>query len=323
VVFYLVATRIFGGWTPMDVGYSDEFATPFPFLPAIASGVLPAIDEETMFRLVGVSLLLGLTRRRWLALLVPGALWAFAHTSYVRDPYYMRGIEILIPAIFLYGLFFLRFDLTTTIVGHMTYNATLGALPMLRSGEPYFVFSGVLVFLFILSPVLPGVWRLLRTRFGQRGREPARPRIVQATTEDIPSLAALPIQWQDWETGFQLPERVTYCLKADEKVLGCAAGRLEDQTGWIETIYVRKELREKYWGSALVEAVCSALQSRGAQNFRFVAPPHNHRAQAFLNGLGWRPVEQVFERGSWPTFQTLLHEARDEEPPGDRREPEP
>ncbi len=305
VLFYLVATRIFGGWTPMDIGYSDYLATPFPFLPAIVTGVLPAIEEETMFRLIGVSLILGLTRRRWLALLIPGALWAFAHTSYVRDPYYLRGIEILIPAIFLYGLFFLRFNLTTTIIGHMTYNATLGALPMLRSGEPYFIFSGLIVVLFLISPMLPGLWRAWRKRREGRGDEPGRPQITPATSQDLANLANLPVQGLDWEILLRNPDQIIYCLKANESILGCATGRLEGQTGWIEAVYVSKEQRERYWGSALIDAVCEALFRQGAQNIRFAAPPHNRRALAFLNGLGWRPVEQIFERSSWPAFPAL------------------
>lgn len=308
VLFYLVATRIFGGWAPMDIGYSDYFATPFPFLPAIATGVLPAIDEETMFRLIGVSLILGLTRHRWLALLIPGTLWAFAHTSYVRDPYYMRGIEILIPAIFLYGLFFLRFNLTTTIIGHMTYNATLGALPMLRSGEPYFIFSGLVVVLFLISPTLPGLWRAWRRRRGGRGLESERPQITPATSQDLANLGTLPVQSLDWEALVADPDQVIYCLKADEKILGCATGHLEGQTGWIEAVYVSKEQRERYWGSALVDTVCEALYSQGAKDIRIAAPPHNHRALAFLNGLGWQPVEQIFEHSTWPDFPALTRQ---------------
>jgi len=81
-------------------------------------------------------------------------------------------------------------------------------------------------------------------------------------------------------------------------------------TGWIDEVYVSREKREQYWGSALVDALCEALNALGAQEIRLAAPPHNHLAQAFLNGLGWRPVEQIFEHGAWPTFQTLLGEVR-------------
>lgn len=316
VLFYLAATRLFGSWTPMDVGYSDYFATPFPFLPAIATGVLPAIQEETMFRLIGVSLILGLTRRRWLALLIPGALWAFAHISYVHDPYYLRGIEILIPAVFLYGLFFLRFDLTTTIVGHMTYNATLVALPMLRSGEPYFVFSGLMVVLFLISPVLPGLWRALRRRQGAPDLEFERPQIVQATAQDLTDLVNPPLPGLDREALFRNPDQIIYCLKADRTIVGYVTGHLDGQTGWIEAVYVSKKLRERYWGSALVDAVSQALYNQGAQHIRIAAPPHNRRALAFLNGTGWQPIEQIFERSTWPDFPAIRLTRRKGKPQG-------
>ncbi len=96
ILFYLLATELFGSWTPLDIPDTGLFATPFPFLGPLEVGLVPAVTEELMYRLVGVSLVLILARRGWLALLVPGALWGFAHLGYVRDPFFLRGIELTI-----------------------------------------------------------------------------------------------------------------------------------------------------------------------------------------------------------------------------------
>ena len=93
----------------------------------------------------------------------------------------MRGIELTLIAIVI-GIFFLKFDLITTIIGHMTFNATLGMLPLLRSGEPYFVFSGIVVALALVSPILPGLWRFLKRRW--LGESLETPQIGAARLDD-------------------------------------------------------------------------------------------------------------------------------------------
>jgi ribosomal protein S18 acetylase RimI-like enzyme len=308
VIFYLVATRLFGGWAPVSPDYSDVYATPFPFLIAIASGVLPAIDEETTFRLIGIALLLGLTRRRWLALFVPGALWALAHLTYVRDPFYLRGIELVIPAVFLFGLAFLRFDLITAIILHMTYNASLAALPMLRSGEPYFVLSGVIVLLFLISPMLPGLWHAARRR-RLRAAQPSEPQVALASPYDLPGLAGLPLGDIDWQKLLDDPDAVVCCLKLGEQVIGASSGRLQGEIGQLETIYVEPSWREQYYGSALVDALCDELRARHAASIQVAVPTEDRLALTFLYGQGWQPQTQVFTHGVWPTLPALFKAA--------------
>jgi len=301
VLFYLVATQWLGGWTPLDVPYTNLYATPLPFLGPLAGGLLPAMNEELVFRLVGISLLLWLTRRRWLALLVPGALWAFAHLTYVRDPFYLRGIELLISAVFLEGLLFLRFDLTTTIVAHFTFNAGLGALPLLRSGEPTFVASGLVVIALILSPVIPGTVRAIRRwRQGEKRVIP-EPQIRPGTSGDVERLAALPSQGLDWQSLLDDPATVVFCLQAGDEVIGVAAGRVTGEgTGEVLAVYVAPAWRRRYWGSALVDALSVGLQAQGAQSVRATTVTGDHIAGAFWAGQGWQPAVMVFSRRLTP-----------------------
>jgi N-acetylglutamate synthase-like GNAT family acetyltransferase len=302
VLFYLIATRWLGGWTPLDVPYTDLYATPLPFLGPLEGGLLPALDEELVFRLVGISLILGLTRRRWLALLVPGGLWAFAHLSYVRDPFYLRGIELLIPALFLLGLFFLRFDLTTTIVAHFTYNAGLGALPLLRSGEPYFVLSGLIVVAAMLAPVMPGLVGTVRRRLRREERVAPQPQLRPATLHDLQALAALPVEGVDWESLLEDVTAVVCCLQAGGKVVGVAAGEMRAEgESEVLVVYVAPRWRRQYWGSRLVDALGAELRARGAQSARATVEADDRLATAFWASQGWRPAVKVFRRSLIPS----------------------
>ncbi|MBI5649246.1 MAG: GNAT family N-acetyltransferase [Chloroflexi bacterium] len=76
VLFYLIATRVFGAWLPLDSPSTDYYASPAPFLAPLYVGLIPATTEEMTFRLAGIPLVLLATRSRILALLIPGALWA-------------------------------------------------------------------------------------------------------------------------------------------------------------------------------------------------------------------------------------------------------
>ncbi|GAB4543592.1 MAG: hypothetical protein Kow0063_36910 [Anaerolineae bacterium] len=297
VLFYLVATQLFGGWMPLGVPDTDLYATPFPFLGPLGSGLLPAMEEELAFRLAGVSLVLGLTRRRWLALLVPGALWAFAHLTYVRDPFYLRGIELLISALFLEGLFFLRFDLTTTIIAHFAYNAGLGALPLLRSGEPYFVVSGLIVVAMMLAPTVPGAARAIRRwRRGEAWAIP-QPCLRPGRDEDLAALAALPIRGVDWQGWLDDPEAVVVCLQAGDEVAGVAAGRMAAESyGEVLAVYVVSRWRRQYWGSTLVDALCAGLRARGARSVQATVKADERVAATFWAGQGWQPAVRLFTR---------------------------
>jgi len=304
VIFYLVATRLLGGWTPMYASVVEAYATPLPFLEPISSGLLPAMSEELMFRLVGIAAVLWLTGLiKWpkairyaLALLIPGVLWAFAHLSYVRDPIYFRGIELTLVAVLFYGLLLARFDLTTTMVAHFTWNSMLGALPLLRSGQSFFVVSGVIVLIAMLAPVAPGLVQRVR-RCRRHDLAPVQPEIVPATEKDLAALKALLIEGVDWENWLCDPAVTVLCLHADKDIIGVAAGRVEaDGVATVLAVYVASAWRRRYWASALVDQLCERLRSRGAQRIESAASMGDRVAIAFWASLGWRVDRQVFAR---------------------------
>jgi hypothetical protein len=300
VAFYLVATRLFGGWTPMGAPHTSLYATPFPFLGPLRSGLVPAMEEELLFRLVAIPLLLLLTRRRLLALVVPGLIWAFAHLAYVRDPFYLRGIELTLVAI-IFGWFFLRFDLTTTIVAHYAFNAGLGALPLLGSGEPYFVQSGLIVVATMLAPIVPGLLRGLWRRLPGQAPDKVTPRVTVATSKSLPGLSALPIDHHDWVALIHDPEAVVVCLRAGDQIIGTAVGRMDPtRLAQVPTVYVVPAWRRRYWGSALVDAVCTLLRRKGAESVAIQVTPGDHRTTAFWVSQGWGTAAKTLSRTLQP-----------------------
>jgi hypothetical protein len=267
VIFYLVVSQFFNGWIPMDAPSSNLFATPFPFLSALAIGVFPAATEELVFRLAGISLVLYYTRNRFLALLIPGALWAFAHLGYITDPVYLRGIELTIAAFFIEGLIFYFFDLTTTMIAHCTYNAGLLIVTLLRSNDPYFVANGVIAIIILLVPIILGTgYAILRKIRGGKFVD-AKMRIDVATSADESALTALGIGSANWSELLQRPSFVAMCLRAENQVVGVIGGELrDDKVGEVTMLYVEPVWRKRYWASILVDELAWQFKERGAES---------------------------------------------------------
>lgn len=309
VGFYYLATQILGGWSPMEISYSNAYATPLPFLPPLQSGLMAGLEEETVFRLIGIAALLWLLpRRRWIALLAPGLLWSLAHLTYVRDPFYMRGIELLVVALF-YGAIFLKFDLTTTIVAHATYNALLGALPMLRSGEAYYVFSGVIVILVLVAPAVPGLILWLK----QRARLPQPEAPVIRLVEEASNLDWSEFQAEgagDWETYRKTPRAVVICLEQGNKVIGAAAG-LPGEKGKarILGVQVRTAWRNQYWGSRLVSALRDELEILGVRTISIETDLQERASVAFWAAQGWQPTRRTFTQAGFPSLGGLMRQS--------------
>lgn len=293
VLFYLVATRALGGWTPMGAPPVNLYATPLPFLVALAAGVVPATTEEFLFRLVGIGAVWALARRRWLAVVVPGVLWGFAHLSYVRDPIYLRGVELTLLAL-LYGAVFLRFDLTTTIVAHLAFNATLVALPLLRSGQPYFVANGALIVVALVAPVVPGIVQYVRRR-QEKGDVEGLPSIRAAIARDVEDLAVLDMGEWDWDAWIRDPSATVLRLCLEDRAIGVAAGRVDpEQVGWVCRLYVEPSWRRRYWASRLAQALARALKDRGARALRVEVPSGEWILARFWDAQGWSPAATTY-----------------------------
>jgi N-acetylglutamate synthase-like GNAT family acetyltransferase len=306
--FYYLATQVLGGWSPMGVSYSNLFATPFPFLGPIMMGLSAAVDEELTFRLIGIALLLWLTRRHWIAVLIPALLWALAHLTYVRDPFYMRGIELLVVGVFL-GLLFLKFGLVTTIMSHAVYNALLGALPMLRSNEPYFVFSGIVVIVVIFIPMIPG-WVLMLKRWGRPSALETEPVIRPYVDSDREALHELLANTHLWPVPASGHQTAIVCLEQAGKLIGAAIGVIEEpEKGKILSLYIESSWRRQYWGSRLMLSLSDTLKEQGAQTINVDVGAIDSTAISFWASQGWQTTQRTYCQADFPSSKTLLSNA--------------
>ncbi|MFK8182449.1 MAG: GNAT family N-acetyltransferase [Phormidesmis sp.] len=330
ILFYFVALHVFGSWSPISMNYSNLFSTPFPFLSPLRSGILPAISEELQARLIGIALIVWLTRQRWLALAIPGAIWAFAHLGYLSDPIYLRGIELSIKAIFVYGLFFLKFGLLTTIVGHCIYNASLGAGLLLQANDSYLVASGLLVFALLLAPLAPGLWQ-----HWQQGKPANKHASKRANGLDVqPAIAIRPTVPEDDSQVQQLLKKMLEekgefelndagkaaiahfadhhrqidsqtsqfskqfeiaCLLVNNQIKGIAVAELlPEATAMVKAIYIEPTYRRCYYGTQLISALTQRLQQRQSDRIQVDIETANPAIQRFWVNQSWQTTSRRF-----------------------------
>ncbi len=304
VVFYFIATHVFQAWSPMGVDYSNLFSTPLPFMSSLRGGIVPAISEELEARLVGIGIILLICRHRWLALLIPGVIWAFAHLGYVTEPFYLRGIELSLSAVFLYGLFFLRFGLLTTMVGHCTYNSLLGAMLLLRAQDTYLVGSGLLVIAILLLPLGPGLWcRWRQPKEWRTALQQNRLPLVPATAADYEQIGSLPlgtVTLPPLSDGHVLPaDYEIMCLKVSDSVVGVSIAQVESSTqAVIQMVYVSPKYRRCYYGSQLIEALVQRLRARGVVQVGAIAKTTTTQHKQFWANQHWRTMHTVLQARS-------------------------
>ena len=309
VMFYILATKVLGWWSPVTAEYSNAFATPFPFLQAFDIGLNAALSEELLFRLIGISVFLWIFRKqRWLAVLIPGALWAFAHTSYVSYPIYARGIELTLEAIFM-GIIFLKFDLFTTIMTHFTYNMIIVSTPLLRSNDPTFQLSGMVVLAVLALPLLPGLYWTLKLRFSKSNFLADSFILSPATESDLPKLSALPVK-ADWPLLLVQANRTILCLHGNDELIGFVTGYVEKNSANIDGVYVIPQWRRQYWGAKLLDAIQEQFKDLGTDTNRSSLLPGEKQQMAFLHNLSWRPSAYILTPKAMPSFSTAVQQLK-------------
>jgi hypothetical protein len=143
VTYYLLGSKL-GFWCPLDVGSYQVLSTYSPAYGALCLGVEAAFNEEILYRVIGLGLAKKLVRGRfWLANLMQAAAWGFAHSTYPQQPAYARGVELTLSGL-LFGYICNRFGLLPCLVAHYLLDSFLTAQPLLVSGKPGLIASGLL-----------------------------------------------------------------------------------------------------------------------------------------------------------------------------------
>ncbi|MCA9754916.1 MAG: CPBP family intramembrane metalloprotease [Candidatus Eisenbacteria bacterium] len=196
-LFYLVAER-FGAWAPSDVPYTDLLGTAVPFVFLVLVGFQPAVVEEFLSRMFSIPLLQRLTKRTWIAVLVPAFIWGFAHSNYPNQPFFIRGLEVGFVGIVV-GIVMLRFGILATLVWHYMVDALYSGIFLLRSGEPYYVASAVVAGGVVLLPLIYSLVSYAR-RGAFEDPEPLLSRRVPGPQEPdwIPDIEDVPLPPPSW-----------------------------------------------------------------------------------------------------------------------------
>ncbi len=305
VLFYFVAKGL-GAWTPMMEPYTNLFGTKLPFLHPLLVGARPALAEETLFRLFAISFLLLVTKRKWVALLVPAVVWAFLHSPYLTSPTYLRGVELTIVGLW-YGYIFLQFDLLTLIVAHYSYHAVVSGMPLLRSGNPYFLVSGLIVMGLMVIPIIPGAYRALK-RWRKGDVEEPAVEVLPCGPADLDGHEAF---WsaianyrgalleelrEDLRRALESPGAAVLVARREEEVAGYAVGRVEAKAGTVSDIFVREELRQRSVGTELYRALSSWMKEKGAESVRVETDLKDSRAKSFWLAQGFVPSTDVLRK---------------------------
>lgn len=141
IAYYMLGEKL-KFWCPLGVDDYQLLGSAVPFFSAISLGIHAATVEETIARVVALSLVEKLTGKFWLANLFQAAAWGFMHSSYPQQPAYARGVELTIAGLF-YGYIMRRYGLLPCFIGHYLVDAFLDAKPLLSAGNPGLFASGL------------------------------------------------------------------------------------------------------------------------------------------------------------------------------------
>ena len=166
VGLYVIATRVFGWWTPSEaLLHPDVLATYVPWLAAIANSLQAGFWEECLFRAVpiaGAALIGDRFGKRKLfivvAFVVQAVIFGAGHAPYPTQPSFARPVELIIPSIG-FGLLYLYFGLLPGIVLHFAFDVVWFALPIFLSDSPGIWFQKAMVVVMTLVPLWVVLWR--------------------------------------------------------------------------------------------------------------------------------------------------------------------
>jgi Type II CAAX prenyl endopeptidase Rce1-like len=166
VGLYLVATRVFGWWTPSEaLLHPDVLATYVPWLSAIANSLQAGFWEECLFRavpLAGAALIGDRFGKRGLflavAFVVQAVIFGAGHAPYPTQPSFARPVELILPSIG-FGLLYVYFGLLPGIVLHFAFDVVWFALPIFLSDAPGIWFQQAMVVLMTFVPLWVVFWR--------------------------------------------------------------------------------------------------------------------------------------------------------------------
>lgn len=155
-----------GAWATTDVTQSPYNMAALWLMPLLAW--CAAIQEEAVYRLFGIGLLMKWIKNPFLASLIPTVIWALGHVTYPIYPSTTRLIELTILGL-LFSYLFLKFGFFTAVFTHAVMNSVLMSMSLFMTGRPAETVAGVI---YIAAPIAVA-W--LMRRYGLQRRAAAYP----------------------------------------------------------------------------------------------------------------------------------------------------
>lgn len=165
----LALQALAGAWPPIQPQGFFFFAlnSRAPLLATLLYFFMVALVEELAYRYFGGTFLLRATGRRWLAVLVPAALYGLTHTGLEflppAEPFWGRAVVMTLVGC-VWGWAYFRYDALTVVLSHFTADLFIFNWPRLGSGEPLLAAKAAAV---IAVPLLPALLWVVR-RQGRR-----------------------------------------------------------------------------------------------------------------------------------------------------------
>jgi hypothetical protein len=154
-----------------------------PSLATLAFFTNIALLEELGYRFFAGRWLLDVTRRPWVAILVPAAVYGLTHTglSFLppAEPFWGRAVVMTLVGC-VWGWAFLRYDALTVVTSHLTADLFIFNWPRLASAHPDVRLAALATVAAPLAPAAAAAAAALVRRVRRGGRAAARANALAA-----------------------------------------------------------------------------------------------------------------------------------------------
>jgi membrane protease YdiL (CAAX protease family) len=156
-LIYILGNRFLGVWSISSTNIGPSTLSFLPFFSVfVVSLVSASIVEEFTYRFFGITFFKKYAKSTFLAILIPTIIWAVAHSNYAVFPIYFRGIELLITG-FIFGYFFLRYNITTVIIAHYLIDVVYMGLALIITGNLIMMSGEIFILIFPLIIAIIGL----------------------------------------------------------------------------------------------------------------------------------------------------------------------
>lgn len=129
IVFYVMQKKGYLRISP-ELSSRSIFLSGYNYRQSISMSIQSSLLEETMYRLLGISLVIWMFNNSVLAILLTSILWAFLHQGNGFSPPIFRWAQLLIIGLAL-GFIFVEYGFIAALLAHFIYNFLTTSLPLL------------------------------------------------------------------------------------------------------------------------------------------------------------------------------------------------